>query len=115
MPPAIFVTETADSAIVNEEVFGPLLVVMPFDSEAEAVRLANDSEYGLAACIWTSNLKRAHRLASAIEAGQIYVNEYFAGGVETPFGGHKKSGYGREKGMEALREYTHLKCVTMRL
>ncbi len=115
IPPAIFVTEEADNILVKEEVFGPMLVVMPFDSEAEAVQLANDSEYGLAACIWTSNLKRAHRLAAEIEAGQIYVNEYFAGGVETPFGGYKKSGYGREKGLEALRQYTHLKCVTIRL
>ncbi|MGE3693011.1 MAG: aldehyde dehydrogenase, partial [Novosphingobium sp.] len=115
VPPAIFVTETTDSTIASEEVFGPLLVVTPFDSEAEALRLANASEYGLAACIWTNNLKRAHRLAGAIEAGQVYVNEYFAGGVETPFGGFKKSGYGREKGIEALREYTQVKCVTMRL
>ncbi len=115
VPPAIFVTENTDSTIMKEEVFGPLLVVIPFDSEADALQMANASDYGLAACIWTGNLQRAHRLASRIEAGQVYVNEYFAGGVETPFGGYKQSGYGREKGLEALREYTHLKCVTMRL
>lgn len=101
--------------IAREEIFGPVGCVIPFDDEAQAVTLANDSEYGLAAGIWTRDLARAHRVAAALDVGQVYVNEYMSGGVETPFGGHKLSGYGREKGTEALLQYTHVKCVTIRL
>jgi len=101
--------------LFREEVFGPVLAVVPFEDEADAIALANDTDYGLAAGIWTQNLSRAHRVASAIEAGQIYVNEYQAGGVETPLGGFKMSGFGREKGIEALHHYTQLKCITIRL
>ena len=101
--------------IAREEIFGPVLVVIPFKDEADAIAIANDTEYGLAAGIWTENLGRAHRVSSAIEAGQVYVNEYMAGGVETPLGGYKSSGYGREKGIEALHNYTQLKCVTMKI
>ncbi|HVR48316.1 MAG TPA: aldehyde dehydrogenase family protein [Pseudorhodoferax sp.] len=101
--------------IAREEIFGPVACVIPFDDEAQAIAIANDTEYGLAAGIWTRDLARAHRVAAQLEAGQIYVNEYMAGGVETPLGGHKMSGYGREKGLEALHHYTHVKCVTVRL
>jgi aldehyde dehydrogenase (NAD+) len=79
------------------------------------VALANDSEYGLAAGLWTRDLSRAHRVAAQLEAGQVYVNEYWAGGVETPFGGVKNSGYGREKGIAGAFDYTYLKTVTLRL
>ena len=106
---------TTDMRVANEEVFGPVLSVIPFDTEDDAVRIANATEYGLAAGIWTRDVARAHRVAGQIEAGQVYVNEYFAGGVETPFGGYKKSGYGREKGIEALNHYTQIKSVTIRL
>ena len=115
MPPTVYAGVTNDMRIAREEVFGPVLVVIPFEDEADAVRIANDTEYGLAAGIWTQNLSRAHRIAASIEAGQIYVNEYGAGGVETPLGGFKSSGYGREKGIEALHHYTQLKCVTIKL
>jgi aldehyde dehydrogenase (NAD+) len=113
--PTVFAGVTNDMRIAREEVFGPVLSVIPFATEEEAIELANDTEYGLAAGIWTQNLSRAHRVAAALQAGQIYVNEYLAGGVETPLGGYKNSGYGREKGIEALHHYTQLKCVTIKL
>ena len=115
VPPTVFAGVTNDMRIAREEIFGPVLVVIPFEAEADAIRIANDTDYGLAAGIWTQNRSRAHRVAAAIEAGQIYVNEYQAGGVETPLGGYKNSGYGREKGIEALHHYTQLKCVTIKL
>ena len=101
--------------IAREEIFGPVLAVIPFDTEEEAIAIANDSDYGLVAGLWTRDISRAHRVAARIEAGQIYVNEYFAGGVETPFGGYKNSGHGREKGVEALKHYSQVKCVTIKL
>jgi aldehyde dehydrogenase (NAD+) len=115
VPPTIYKDVKPEMRIAREEIFGPVLVVMPFEDEAEAVRMANDTEYGLGAGLWTRDLSRAHRVAAALEAGQVYVNEYQAGGIETPFGGYKQSGYGREKGLEALHHYTQLKCVTIRL
>jgi aldehyde dehydrogenase (NAD+) len=113
--PTMFTKVSNDMRVAREEIFGPIVSVIAFDSEDEAVRIANDTEYGLVAGVWTSNLSRAHRISARLEAGQIYVNEYFAGGIETPFGGFKKSGYGREKGLEALNHYTQMKCVTIRL
>jgi aldehyde dehydrogenase (NAD+) len=103
------------SAIAQQEVFGPVLVVTPFDSEEEALRLANGTEYGLIAALWTRDVGRAHRMARDIHAGQVYVNTYGAGGgVELPFGGVKKSGHGREKGFEGLLGYTQVKSVVVR-
>lgn len=104
------------SRIAREEVFGPVLVSTPFQTEEEAVALANGTDYALMAAVWTSDVSRAHRLAGSVLAGQVYVNAFGAGGgVEYPFGGFKKSGYGREKGYESLDAYTATKTVIVKL
>ena len=114
--PTIIARVDPSSKIANEEVFGPVLVTMEFDSEEEAVALANGTDYALMAAVWTNDVSRAHRMALNVEAGQVYVNAFGAGGgVEYPFGGFKKSGYGREKGYEALNAYTATKTVIMKL
>lgn len=113
--PTLFGDVTNDMRIAQEEIFGPVGVLIPFEDEADAIRLANDSPYGLAAGIFTENLGRAHRVAAQIQAGQIYVNYYLEGSVEHPLGGYKKSGIGREKGMLALKQYTQVKNVIMNL
>jgi aldehyde dehydrogenase (NAD+) len=114
--PTLIVGVDPASAIAQEEIFGPVLTVNSFADEDEAVALANGTEYGLLASVWTSDISRAHRLAADIVAGQVYVNTYGAGGgVELPFGGFKKSGYGREKGYEALDAFTATKTVVVKL
>jgi aldehyde dehydrogenase (NAD+) len=114
--PTVYTGVTNDMRIAREEIFGPVLAVIPFRDEAEAVRLANDTEYGLAAGLWTGNIGRAHRVAALLEAGQVYVNQYQTGAmIEATFGGYKGSGYGREKGVDALDSYTQVKCVTVTL
>jgi aldehyde dehydrogenase (NAD+) len=101
-----------DSTLACEEVFGPVLAAMPFADEADAVRIANGTDFGLVAGVWTANGARQMRLARAIRSGQVFINNYGAGGgVELPFGGVKHSGYGREKGFEALLGFTVLKTV----
>ena len=104
------------STIAQQEIFGPVITVNSFADEAEAINLANGTPYGLLGAVWTANLARAHRLAAEIEAGQVYVNTYGAGGgVELPFGGFKQSGYGREKGYQALDTFTATKTVVVQL
>ena len=103
------------SRIACEEVFGPVLVAMPFVDEADAIGLANGTDYGLVTGVWTNDGGRQLRLAHAIRSGQVFINSYGAGGgVELPFGGVKHSGYGREKGFEALYGFTTLKTVVLR-
>ena len=113
--PTVYTDVTNTMTIAREEIFGPVLAVLRFSSEDEAVGIANDSEFGLAAGIWTSDIARAHRVAARLEAGQVYVNDYLTGLIEGPFGGVKNSGYGREKGMEALHHYTQTKFVAVKL
>jgi aldehyde dehydrogenase (NAD+) len=112
--PTIFDQVRPEMRIAREEIFGPVLCVLPFDSEEEAARLANDTEYGLAAGIFTRDIGRALRLSRDIDAGRIYINQYPCGDVTAPFGGNKLSGYGRACGLEALRHFTQLKSVSIR-
>jgi (Z)-2-((N-methylformamido)methylene)-5-hydroxybutyrolactone dehydrogenase len=104
-----------DMRIAQEEVFGPVLSVIPFDTEDEVVAMANDIGYGLAAGVWTQNLSRAHRIAHRIDAGTVWVNTYRAQSPLIPNGGFKLSGHGKENGYEAMREYTRLKSVWVNL
>jgi aldehyde dehydrogenase (NAD+)/betaine-aldehyde dehydrogenase len=114
--PTLVVDVAVESELFQEEVFGPVLCALPFDDEREAVALANATPYGLVAGVWTRELSRAHRVAGAIRAGQIFVNTYgVGGGVELPFGGMKRSGYGRGKGVEALLAYSQIKNVCVAL
>ena len=101
--------------LAQEEIFGPVLAAMPFDSEDDALRLANGTQYGLVAGVWTSDGARQLRVARKVKSGQVFINNYGAGGgVELPFGGVKASGYGREKGFEALLGFTTLKTIAIR-
>lgn len=113
--PTIFYTENPNLSIVCEEVFGPVLVIMPFDTILEAVSIANDSDYGLAAGIWTRDIKKAHKVAAKIEAGNIWINTYRTSQVGSPFGGIKLSGHGRERSWHALYDYTYVKNIMVNL
>ncbi|MCG8354114.1 MAG: aldehyde dehydrogenase family protein [Kiloniellales bacterium] len=113
--PVLFDDVPPGHPLAQEEVFGPVLALLPFGSEEEAVKLANGTDFGLVAGVWTRDGGRQLRLARALKSGQVFVNNYGAGGgVELPFGGVKKSGYGREKGFEALYGFSALKTVAIR-
>ena len=103
-----------DHAIAQQEVFGPVLSVLSFDDDEQAVAIANSTDYGLVAGVFTKDLNRATKAAAELRAGQVFVNEWYAGGVETPFGGYGKSGYGREKGREALWNYVQTKNIAIK-
>ncbi|SLN43732.1 aldehyde dehydrogenase family protein [Oceanibacterium hippocampi] len=115
MQPSIYVGVSPEMTIAREEVFGPVLAVIPFDEPEEALAIANGTDYGLCAGVYTRDLQTAHWAANRLVAGQVFVNEWFAGGIETPFGGTKRSGYGREKGQEALLNYVQSKNVGIRI
>jgi aminomuconate-semialdehyde/2-hydroxymuconate-6-semialdehyde dehydrogenase len=113
--PTIWIGLPESSPVVREEIFGPCVHVRPFDSEEEAVALANDTAYGLCAMVWTGSLSRAHRVAQLLDAGTVWVNSWFLRDLRVAFGGSKQSGIGREGGMHSLEFYTELKNVCLRL
>ncbi len=115
LEPTILTDVTPDMTIANEEVFGPVLSVLKFSSDEDALKIANGTPYGLVGGVFTRDLDRATSAARQMRAGQVFVNEWYAGGVETPFGGYGKSGYGREKGREALWNYVQTKNVAIKL
>ncbi|MBI1759543.1 MAG: aldehyde dehydrogenase [Actinobacteria bacterium] len=110
-PPTVLLAETGEERHWREEIFGPVVSVLPFDDEADAIRLANDTEYGLSGSIWTTNLGRALRVARGVETGNLSVNSHSSVRYSTPFGGFKQSGLGRELGPDALDSFTEVKNV----
>ena len=114
--PTVIDGVTPDQAVVRDEIFGPVVVVLGFDTEAEAVRLANDTSYGLAATVWSRDIDVALRVARSVKAGTVAVNGYSEGDITTPFGGYRQSGFGgRDKGLEAMDQYTELKTIWVTL
>ncbi len=113
--PTVFERVRNDMKIAREEIFGPVMSVIRFKDEAEAVAMANDSSYGLQASVWSDNVNRAHRVARALRAGTVHVNQYDEDDITVPFGGYKQSGNGRDKSLHAFDKYTELKTTWLRI
>jgi len=106
---------TQDMTVAREEIFGPVLSIIEYEEPEEAIKIANDTDYGLAAGVFTKNIEQATKASNELEAGQIYVNSWFTGSIATPFGGYKQSGFSREKGQQALKSYLQVKNVGIQL
>jgi len=113
--PTIITGLGKDSRCVREEIFGPVVTVIPFDTEEEVLEQVNDTHYGLSASLWTSDIKRAHRVGGQIEAGMVWINTWFLRDLRTPFGGMKHSGIGREGGAHSFDFYSELSNITVKL
>lgn len=111
--PTVLADMKPDMSLAREEVFGPVLSILRFDTEAEAIELANNGRYGLAAGVWTRDIARAHRVVDCLQAGTVWINTYRSTAAQAPFGGTKASGYGRERGAEALSEYSYVQNVML--
>jgi aldehyde dehydrogenase (NAD+)/phenylacetaldehyde dehydrogenase len=111
----VFDDVTSEMTIAREEIFGPVLATLTFEDVDDAIEQANDTMYGLAAAVWTSDVKKAHYVASRLKAGTVWINTYNLYDPASPFGGYKQSGYGRELGGQALDQYTQLKSVWVNL
>ena len=109
--PTVFADVTPGMRIAQEEVFGPVLAIIPFDDDDDAIRIANGSIYGLAAGVWTADIGRCLKMAGRLEAGTVWINTYRVTSYMSPFGGYKRSGFGRESGLSAVREYLQEKSV----
>jgi acyl-CoA reductase-like NAD-dependent aldehyde dehydrogenase len=112
MAPTILTGVTPDMAVAKDELFGPVLCVLPYEGLNEAISMANNSDFGLASYVWCNDTRRSHEIAQELECGNVFINAY-GYQSEIPFGGYKMSGIGREHGVEAMREYTQVKSVTV--
>ena len=113
--PTVITGLGCDCRVLQEEIFGPVVTIAPFDDEEQAIAFANSTRYGLSASVWTRDLSRAHRVAAAIDSGTVWINTWLLRDLRVPFGGMKESGVGREGGFESLRFFTEPKNVCVKL
>jgi len=114
LSPGVFIAPSNKHSLARQEIFGPVLTVVPFDTEDEAVRLANDTAYGLAGAVFTRDMNRAHRVSEAVHAGTVWINCYDLSNFATPFGGFKHSGFGRDRSIHAIDKYCDYKTIWQR-